>query len=129
MYKTTRGSTLKEQNILIYQVLQFSVREFYLRRRLFGEDVVPGSTFQLLAFTVLEWLNGSPPPVNAVCNASGYPHATALRKIESLVQAQLLERIPCPNDKRTTNIAPTQSLIDYMDEYSFQLWSLIRGQL
>jgi CheY-like chemotaxis protein/DNA-binding MarR family transcriptional regulator len=55
--------------------------------------------------------------VSSVCMASGAPSTTALRRLDDLVKAALVDRVTDPFDKRRTNVVLTPKGMDRMVDF------------
>jgi DNA-binding transcriptional ArsR family regulator len=75
------------------------------RERLFGDGLFADPAWDMLLALFVADAEGEPLSVSQLCGASGVPHTTALRWIESLARAGLIVRAPDARDARRTLIS------------------------
>jgi len=62
--------------------------------------------------------------VSSLCIASGVPQTTALRRIDDLAQANLIERVADPADRRRVYIRLKDDTVKKLDRYLQSFWSI-----
>jgi DNA-binding MarR family transcriptional regulator len=62
--------------------------------------------------------------VSSLCIASGVPQTTALRRIDDLAQANLIERVADPADRRRVFIRLKDDTVKKLDRYLQSFWSI-----
>ena len=76
-----------------------------VRERLFGEGLFADPAWDMLLALFVADEEREPLSVSQLCAASGVPHTTALRWIDSLARAGLIVRAPDARDARRTLIS------------------------
>jgi len=62
--------------------------------------------------------------VSSLCIASGVPQTTALRRIDDLARANLIERVADPADRRRVYIRLKEDTVKKLDRYLQSFWSI-----
>ncbi len=62
--------------------------------------------------------------VSSLCIASGVPQTTALRRIDDLARANLVERVADPSDRRRVYIRLKEDTVKKLDRYLQSFWSI-----
>ncbi|AMN46947.1 hypothetical protein ACG33_07520 [Steroidobacter denitrificans] len=75
------------------------------RSSIFGEALLPDAAWEMLVELMLAKLTGQRIAVTSLCLASKVPVTTALRRIDDLLAAGLVERFPDLSDRRRSYIA------------------------
>ena len=76
-----------------------------MRERLFGDGLFADPAWDMLLALFVADEEREPLSVSQLCAASGVPHTTALRWIDSLARAGLIVRAPDSRDARRTLIS------------------------
>lgn len=71
-----------------------------VRSGIFGEALLPDAAWEMLVELMLAKLTGRRIAVTSLCLASKAPVTTALRRIDDLLDAGLVVRLPDPSDRR-----------------------------
>jgi CheY-like chemotaxis protein len=66
---------------------------------------------RMMLYSVRQHLSGNMPCISSVCYASGQPLTTALRRLNEIVGAGMLEKVEDPRDKRRTAVRPSTDLL------------------
>lgn len=94
------------------------IRDRKVRERFFPQVRFGEPAWDMLLDLALAWLEGNAVSVSSVCIASGAPMSTAMRWINEMVEAGLIERRTDPTDGRRNfvNIAPAtmQAMLRYL---------------
>jgi CheY-like chemotaxis protein/DNA-binding MarR family transcriptional regulator len=105
-----------------YRRVMSTIRARAARSVLFETDLFSDPCWDMLLDLMEARLAGKQVPVSSLCTASGVPQTTALRRIDELVKAKLVERVNDRNDKRRILVRLTDEaaakLERYFDAYS-----------
>ena len=82
------------------EAVKLLIRQRKDRERFFDSRLFSDPAWDMLLDLTAAGLAGREVPVSSLCVASGVPHATALRRIDELSDAGLVDRTPDPKDKR-----------------------------
>jgi len=74
------------------------------RSGIFGDTLLPDAAWEMLVELMLGKLTGRRIAVTSLCLASKAPVTTALRRIDDLLDAGLVQRLPDPSDRRRSYI-------------------------
>lgn len=80
--------------------LRREIKARRLRERLFPEGLFADPAWDILLDLTLARLEGRQTPVSSLCIAAAVPTTTALRWIKTLLDRELIERRPDPDDRR-----------------------------
>lgn len=102
-------------------ILAVKAREIYDRRRCRKDFVPPGllgePAWDMLLDLFMQYAGGAKVSTTSLCIASDCPPSTALRHIDQLEQAGLVERSPSAHDKRITFVGLTDKGVIAMGNY------------
>ncbi len=87
------------------------------KKRILGEDTLDETTWEMLLDLMAAHLRGEVVTVTSLCMVSASPQTTALRRIEQMEEAGLVERLPDEGDRRRRIVILTPKGLDGMSRY------------
>lgn len=87
------------------------------REAIFKSDLFSDPAWEMLLDLAVAQASGRPISVTSLCIASGAPTTTALRRIDELKEAGLIERRPDPQDRRRIIVELTEGGRARMDAF------------
>ena len=100
------------------------VRAHNSRALFFDAALFSDPCWEMLLDLMSNQLLGRQISVSSLCIASGVPQTTALRRIEDLAQAGLIERVADPVDRRRVYIKLKDDTVEKLERYIHSFWSL-----
>ena len=88
------------------------------RDSIFGAEMFEDPAWNMMLDLYASTLSGRPVTVSDLCLASGTSATTALRRMTSLVELGLIERVPDPHDRRRVLVRQTERGREAMDRFS-----------
>jgi len=98
-------------------MIQGVIKARQARERLFGDNLFADPVWDMLLDLYAHHLNGQQVTVSSLCIAARTPQATALRRLDAMVAAGLVEKIRDPDDARRLFVRLTPWALDRFDRY------------
>ncbi|MEO0499495.1 MAG: winged helix DNA-binding protein [Pseudomonadota bacterium] len=99
------------------RMLRDIVRKRRARANFFPAELFADPAWDILLDLAAARHEGMPVSVSSLCIASAVPTTTALRWIKALTEAQLLQRVPDPDDGRRSFVSLTEQSAESMERY------------
>jgi DNA-binding MarR family transcriptional regulator len=97
--------------------LRAMIRARRLRDQFFGQELFADPAWDILLDLMAARLEGKDVGVSSLCIAAAVPPTTALRRIQEMTEAGLLERVADPQDGRRIFVALSSHAVETMEHY------------
>ena len=97
------------------------------RTSFFDSELFGDPCWDMLLDLMLARLDGKQVSVSSLCIAANVPSTTALRRLDELIAASLVERVPDADDRRRIHVRLTDAAVQRIERYLDQIGVVLNG--